>query len=246
MHINSVETPFTMSSPLLSVQRLSRLATRLCLPSRPLTSFSIDHLVRNTSARPRGVVSCGIELRLERRRFSTDENIERPAPIRNEALKQIKALGMTHLESTTDEVAAKTRDPLFTPENEIGPSPDQLAEANRVYSVITDVLENLSGRDSTFSIRGEPIVIMEVEVSKDLKQARIYWSLPFSVHKFPDNILDEVTRRMQEILQTHGGKIQRLVHARLCAYYPPKLRFVPSEDNIFRRQMQDMARRKKR
>jgi hypothetical protein len=89
---------------------------------------------------------------------------------------QIKALGMPHLEATTLEIINKTREPLFLAESEMGPSPDQLAEANRIFGVLSDVMDTFSRRDATFSIKGEPIVIMDVEVSKDLKQARIYWT----------------------------------------------------------------------
>lgn len=177
--------------------------------------------------------------------LSTGETTERPVPIPNEALAQIKALGMPHLEATAQEVAAKTREPLFVPEHEMGPTPDQLAEASRVYAVLSNVLETFSSRDSTFSIRGEPIVIMEVEVSRDLKQARVYWTLPFSVMELPDNALDEVSRRMQDILERKGGKLQRLVHAVLSSYYAPKLRFVPSEDDVFRRTMKDMTQKRR-
>lgn len=169
---------------------------------------------------------------------------DRPIPIRNEALAHVKALGMPHLEATTQEVINKTRQPLFIPESEMGPTPDQLAEAHRIYMVLSQVLENVSQRDSTFSIKGEPIVIMEVEVSKDLKQARVYWTLPFSVMQYPKDVVSKVSDKMQEILQRKGGKLQRLVHAQLRSYYPPKIRFVPSPDDVFQQDVQEMAKKR--
>ena len=116
----------------------------------------------------------------------------------------------------------------------MGPSPDQLAEAHRINTVLLQVLDNFSKRDATFSIKGEPIVIMEVEVSKDLKQARVYYALPFNVLKYPKHVVQEVSRRMQELLEKRGGKLQRLVHAQLRSYYPPKLRFVPYDGNLLK------------
>jgi ribosome-binding factor A len=203
-------------------------------PCSLVAEFSLDSF-RGPLATPR---------KEQRRLLSTGEKTERPVPIHNEALAQIKALGMPHLEATTEEVATKAREPLFLQEHEMGPTPQQLNEANRIYSVVTDALDNFSRRDSTFSIRGEPIVIMEVEVSRDLKQARVYWTLPFSVMELPDKILDEVTRRMQDILEKEGGKLRRLVHARLSSYYPPKLRFFPSQDVVFRLAMKDMIQKR--
>ena len=210
---------------------LARLVPRAGQPSCSLgTEYSVDSF-RRSLATPR---------KEQRRLLSTGEKTERPIPIPNEALALIKAAGMSHLEATTEDIVAKTREPLFVPEHEMGPTPKQLNEANRLYLVVTDVLENFSRRDSTFSIRGEPIVITDIEVSRDMKHARAYWTLPHSVMELPDKILDEVTRRMQDILERKGGKLNKLVYARLSSYYPPKIRFVPSQDPILRLTMKDM------
>lgn len=169
---------------------------------------------------------------------------KRPKPIRNEGLAQVKVLGMPFLEATTLNVLQKTRAPLFLPESEMGPSPNQLAEANRVFGVVSQVVETFARRDTTFSIKGEPIVIMQVEVSKDLKQARVYWTLPFSVMRYDQHVVEEVKKRMQVVLETRGGKLQRLVHAQLRSYYPPKLRFVPSPDDLFDASIRELANNK--
>ena len=168
---------------------------------------------------------------------------QRPKPIPNEGLAQVKALGMPHLEATTLEIINKTREPLFLAESEMGPSPDQLAEANRIFGVLSDVMETFSRRDGTFSIKGEPIVIIEVEVSKDLKQARVYWTLPFSVMGYDQHVVEQVKKRMQLLLEKKGGKLQRLVHAQLRSYYPPKLRFVPSPDDLFDESIKRLAKK---
>ena len=171
---------------------------------------------------------------------------QRPKPIPNEGLAQVKALGMPHLEATTVEIINKTREPLFLAESEMGPTPDQFAEANRIFGVLSDVMETFSRRDVTFSIKGEPIVIIEVEVSKDLKQARVYWTLPFSVRGYDQHVVEQVKKRMQLLLEKKGGKLQRLVHAQLRSYYPPKLRFVPSPDDLFDESIKRLAKKSAR
>lgn len=154
---------------------------------------------------------------------------------------------MPHLEATTNDVIAKTRAPLFRPAHEMGPSPAQLAEANRIYQVLSQVLETFSTRDTTFSIKGEPIIVMEVEVSKDLKQARVYWTMPFSVLSYPADVVEQVKQRMQLLLEKRGGKLQRLVHAQLRSYYPPKLRWIPTPaDDVFQQSMKTMSGAKRR
>jgi ribosome-binding factor A len=104
-------------------------------------------------------------------------------------------------------------------------------------------MDTFSRRDATFSIKGEPIVIMDVEVSKDLKQARVYWTLPFSVMRYDQRVVEQVKERMQQLLEKKGGKLQRLVHAQLRSYYPPKLRFVPSPDDLFDESIKKLAKK---
>jgi ribosome-binding factor A len=48
---------------------------------------------------------------------------------------------------------------------------------------------------------------------------------------------------MQQLLEKKGGKLQRLVHAQLRSYYPPKLRFVPSPDDLFDESIKKLAKK---
>ena len=83
-------------------------------------------------------------------------------------------------------------------------------------------------------------MILDVEVSRDLRDARAYWTLPFSLVQLPDNVRAEIKKRMQAILEKRGGKLQALVHHRLRFKYNAKLRFVPAEDDILATAMKDM------
>jgi ribosome-binding factor A len=107
----------------------------------------------------------------------------------------------------------------------------QKQEAARLESTIVEALAVYSSKHDTFSIRGDCIEVLGVEVSADLKMARVYWCLPYSldIGELPHETLTLIVRRMQEILEAKGGKIQALVHTRLRAYYPPKLQWVAAE-----------------
>jgi ribosome-binding factor A len=107
----------------------------------------------------------------------------------------------------------------------------QKQEAARLESTIVEALALYSSKHDTFSIKGDCIEVLGVEVSADLKIARVYWCLPYSldIRELPHETLTLILRRMQDILDEKGGKIQALVHTRLRAYYPPKLQWVAAE-----------------
>ena len=151
---------------------------------------------------------------------------------RNEALEAVKHAGVAHLDQTAKDVSEKTRRPLLISEEEKSPAVRQLREARRIQLILEESLDVFSRKDSTFSIRGETIVVIEVEVSPDMRYARVYWSLPFSMVVLPEGVRKEVKKIMQNRLEERGGQLQALVHGRLRFYYPPKLRFVPADDDV--------------
>lgn len=154
---------------------------------------------------------------------------------KNFKLELIKSAGLSHLHNQTQDLISRTREPLVfhdTDEDDIRPqSIPQKQEAVRLESTIEEALAIYASKYDTFSIRGDCIEILGVEVSTDLKVARVYWCLPYSldIRKLPQEKLEEVVKRMQDILDEKGGKIQALVHTRLRAYYPPKLQWVAAE-----------------
>jgi ribosome-binding factor A len=157
-------------------------------------------------------------------------------PKRNIKLEAIKSVGITQLHNHTQDIIARARQPLFEddPVDAHGhkrQSIAQIQEATRMESALIDALAHYSSRQSTFSVGGQCIEVLGVEVSADLKQARAFWCLPRSLdlHTIPDSKIQQLIIRMQQILDERGGKIQGLVHARLRAYHPPKIIFVAAE-----------------
>lgn len=153
----------------------------------------------------------------------------------NFRLDVIKSAGLSQLHNQTQDLISRTREPLVLNEQDFEqikePSIPQKQEAARLEPVIIEALALYSSRHDTFCIRGDCIDILGVEVSPDLKMARVYWCLPYSldIGKLPHQKLEQVVTRMQQILDEHGKKIQALVHSRLRAYYPPKLQWVAAE-----------------
>lgn len=144
---------------------------------------------------------------------------------RNPYLKQVISQGMPYLEACTKDVIQNARDPLFDASS--GPTPNQLSEAARILEVVSSVVDDIAAKSGDFCIRGDPIMILDAEVSPDCKQARIFWCIPIQYCDLPEESAAKVTAKMQEVLDKRGSKIQSHVFGRLRHYYPPKLRFVP-------------------
>ena len=87
-------------------------------------------------------------------------------------------------------------------------------------------------------ILGDPIVILHVEVNSNLKLAKVYWSLPYSIlmddRRIDQQLYEVLVKKMQSNLTDRGcGKyIQKHVHTILRNYYPPKLLFVPATNEM--------------
>ena len=162
---------------------------------------------------------------------------EQQSPHINIRLEAIKSAGMTQLHNQTQDIISRTRQPLFEDVDLVDiygnkkPSIAQIQEAARIESAVHDALASYASRYDTFNIKGQVIDVLGVEISPDLKQARVYWCLPrvLDLTGFPSSKLEQVVKRMQKILDERGGKIQGIVHSRLRAYYPPKLKWVAAE-----------------
>ncbi|KAK1747782.1 hypothetical protein QTG54_001745 [Skeletonema marinoi] len=165
----------------------------------------------------------------------TDE--QQQSPHINVRLEAIKSAGMTQLHNQTQDIISRTKQPLFEDADLVDiygnkkQSIAQIQEAARIESAVHDALATYASRYNTFNVKGQVIDVLGVEISPDLKQARVYWCLPrvLDLKGLPSSKLEEVVRRMQKILDERGGKIQGIVHSRLRAYYPPKLKWVAAE-----------------
>lgn len=167
---------------------------------------------------------------------SHHEQQQSQLPTKNMRLEAIKSAGITQLHNTTQDLISRTRDPLFNKDlldahGHKKPSIAQIQEANRLESAIMDALSHYSTKHNTFLVGGECIDLLGVEVSPDLRQAKAYWCLPRSLdlNKIPTKKIEQIVRKMQQILDERGGKIQGLVHTRLRAYYPPKIYWVAAD-----------------
>jgi ribosome-binding factor A len=173
----------------------------------------------------------------EHQHYIIDE-LERPqSPPINIGLEAIKSAGMAQLHNQTQDIISRTRQPLFEDVDLLDDdgnkrkSVAQIQEAARIECAIEEALVEYSSRYDTFNIKGQVIDVLGVEVSPDLRQARVYWGLPrvLDLEQLSSSRLEQVVRMMQKILDERGGKIQGIVHSRLRAYYPPKLKWVAAE-----------------
>jgi len=164
------------------------------------------------------------------------EEDQQQLPTKNIRLEAIKSVGITQLHNHTQDIISRTRESLFEESlldahGHKRPSIPQIQEAARLESAIMDALDYYSSKHTTFSVGGQCIHVLGVEVSPDLRQAKAYWCLPHSIdlHTIPNSKLEQIVKKMQQILDERGGKIQAIVHTRLRAYYPPKIFWVAAE-----------------
>ena len=216
-----------------------RSERRRPFPEQPLDTFSVGAMAtlpafRFSFLRPR---NC---------RYFLSSSFEAPKPSpksaakalivkypRNPNLKQVIAQGMPYLEaSTLDMLQNCGRESLFD-EDRNGPSPRQLSEAQRILETVTEVVDLLvdtnKGGGALLCVQNFPIVILDVEVSPDCKQARVFWCLPLHLCDMsPDKEAVVLDRMQNTVMQGRGGRsIQSGVFSKLRFYYPPKLKFVP-------------------
>jgi len=186
-----------------------------------------------------------------------DSKVEEEAPkappklARNHGLESVIAQGMAHLKdaSTFIQQSKEAKKPLFakavTQEEEGPNTTKQLAEANRVLIAATECLERLTMRNkrskNILAIDGYPILLLHVDVNANLREATVYWALPFEILlEVNEETRMKFTQRMQDKIDNHGGGsfLQKEVHRVLSAYYPPKLKFKPASDVLLQQLLQ--------
>mmetsp|Transcript_33197 Transcript_33197/g.56416 ORF Transcript_33197/g.56416 Transcript_33197/m.56416 type:complete len:238 (+) Transcript_33197:68-781(+) len=217
---------------MMSIKSIYSVVTRTALP--PICSASMPPWAVPSFFSTHSSQSPDEEEEHQHKHF--EEHSSQQLFTKNIRLEAIKSVGMTQLHNHTQDLIARTRQPLFE-ENLVDAhghqrqSIAQIKESNRLESALIDALAHYSSKSTTFSIGGQCIDVLGVEVSPDLKHARAYWCLPLSIdlQKLPHANLEKLVRRMQQILDERGGKIQALVHSRLRSYYPPRIKWVASE-----------------
>lgn len=172
---------------------------------------------------------------------STDSEVDKRP--RNKTLEGVIREGLGYLNQTVQQVQANksTSKPLLQPED-MGPTNKQKAEQHRILTTATLCLDELSQKDPCLTIHGEPITLIRVEVNTNLRLATVFWALPYTVMLEERLSLQDkqiLTDKMNEIVQKHGGKLQRRVHGRLSSYYPPRLKFAPAPAEMTELAMKD-------
>ena len=178
---------------------------------------------------------------------TTTTNILKNRPKYNKGLESVKEQGKSILEAIQTDIISKTKRRLLIEDEDTGPTIYQIKEATKLRSLIEEALEQYTLlRGNTFCILNEPIMIVDVEITEDLRQARVFWSLPLVILCSENERLDSRARnalsdKMQEILETRGGPLQAHVHNKLRSYFrPPKLRFVKAESEMLRKSLQEL------
>uniref|UniRef100_A0A7S0BY52 Ribosome-binding factor A n=1 Tax=Proboscia inermis TaxID=420281 RepID=A0A7S0BY52_9STRA len=153
--------------------------------------------------------------------------------VANTAINAIISSGIESLESTSRIVNTNSQKPLFESSKNDGPSIRQLRIAAQLNKVLDPIFENLAAKDPSYSIRGEPIEFTDIEVSPDLRHARVFWTLPITMHGMPINILKVVTEKMEKFMDGRGGsQIRLLLAGKMKRSYPPRLRFVAMNNEL--------------
>jgi len=111
-----------------------------------------------------------------------DQHQQQHYPTKNIRLEAIKSVGITQLHNTTQDLISRTRQPLFEEslvdaQGQKKKSIAQIQEGNRLESAIIDALAHYSSKHNTFSVGGQCIDLLGVEVSPDLKQCRAFWKV---------------------------------------------------------------------
>lgn len=168
----------------------------------------------------------------------------RHKPPFNPALNSVKEQGMKVLQSLTQDVQRKTKYRLLITDEDTDPTPEQIQEADRLKSLAEEAVEEYtSQKGGLFCIMNQPIAIIDVEITEDLRNARVFWSLPYEALLMDVKIeyRTKAVERMQEVLDSRGGALQGMIHRKLRHYFrPPKIRFVPAEGEMLRSVLKDM------
>ena len=177
----------------------------------------------------------------------------------NPGLASVISQGLKTLEQTAEEIQYKTRKitlsrahkkPSFRNGGAADMDPRQLAEGQRILDVASECLEQLAlqeeqsgrkqsgrGAGSGLVLFGEPIVLLECEVNRNVRQAKIYWTLPYGIlldNRINQRLYQEIMMKVQKELVENGGAklLARNVHTRLSYYYPPRIKLFPATDEM--------------
>lgn len=185
----------------------------------------------------------------------------------NPGLVSVISQGIKSLEHTAEEIQYKTRKitlsqphrkPSFRNGRAAEMDPRQLAEGQRILDVASDCLEQLTLQNEKNSLQrrnvggggnglvlfGEPIVLLDCEVNRNIRQAKIYWTLPYGIlldNRINQRLYQEIMVKVQKQLVENGGAklLAKNVHTRLSYYYPPRIKLFPATDEMVQKAIQE-------
>jgi len=184
----------------------------------------------------------------------------------NPGLASVISQGVKSLEQTAEDIQYKTRRvTLSQPHKKLSfrnggaaiMDPRQLAEGQRILDVASDCIEQLAlqeerggrqrgGGDGSngLTLFGEPIVLLECEVNRNVRQAKVYWTLPYGIlldNRINQRLYQEIMVKVQKDLIQNGGAklLARQVHTTLSYYFPPRIKLFPAPDEMVQKAIQE-------
>jgi hypothetical protein len=171
----------------------------------------------------------------------------------NPGLASIISQGTKSLKKSAADIEFRTRNSSLSKPHKKGSfragtlEPRQIAEGQRILDVASECLEQLAmqaerGAMSLEQRKGlflsaEPIVLLECVVNRNIKQAKLYWTLPYGIlldGRLHARLYHQITAKVQEQLMMGGGAtlLARKVHSKLSSYYPPRIKMLPATDEM--------------
>lgn len=97
------------------------------------------------------------------------------------------------------------------------------------------------------TVFGEPLILLECVVDRNLKQAKIYWTLPYGIlldKRIDQPLYQQIAMKVQNrLVQKNNGGAKLLttqVYTKLSHYYPPRIKFFPATDEMVERAIKDI------
>jgi hypothetical protein len=181
----------------------------------------------------------------------------------NPGLASIISQGSKSLEQSAADIEYRTRNASLSQPHKKGSfragtlEPRQLAEGQRILDTAVECLEVIieqaerggltEGQRKGLILSGEPIVLLECVVNRNIKQAKLYWTLPYGIlmddriHYHQHHLYQQITAKVQQQLVEGGGArlLAGHVHARLSSYYPPRIKMMPATDDMVIRAIEE-------
>ena len=166
--------------------------------------------------------------------FSKNGNeISGRLPKATKTLEKIKMAGIDNLVATANVLSNSSlcRKKLMDDPAKRDVSVKQQKRASKLERIVCDILEQLEVRgDESFCCEGASIEINFVETSPDLRHARLYWTLPFTLMDRTESEIQKYTSEMQRFLDARGaGYMQQRIASMTRTGYPPRIRFIASD-----------------